>query len=152
MIKRYNKYMPNIIDNFKHVVLKNYTNFEGRARRSEYWLFFLANLIVMIVLGLIDQVLGTTTVVNANTGEEQGLISSIYSILVLVPSIAVGVRRLHDSNKSGWWLLLPFYNLYLLIRKGTEGANRFGTDPLASAAAPIPQASPSTPTEPTPQV
>jgi uncharacterized membrane protein YhaH (DUF805 family) len=54
----------------------------------------------------------------------------IYSVLVLLPSIAVGVRRMHDVNKSGWYLLIPFYNLYLAVTAGTVGPNEYGEDPF----------------------
>lgn len=144
--------MQKIIENFKHVVFNNYATFEGRARRSEYWYFVLASFLISVILSILDSILGTQMPVDVATDEKQGLISGVYSLLVLIPSIAVGVRRLHDSNKSGWWLLLPLYNLYLLIRKGTEGANRFGAYTLTPAAAPIPAAAPSAPTEPTSQV
>ena len=86
-------------------------------------------MIISIALGIIEVALGWGD-------EDGGILTGLYSLFILVPSIAVGVRRIHDSNKSGWWILLPFYNLYLLIRKGTDGENRFGPNPNGSTSAP----------------
>lgn len=106
-----------------------YVTFSGRARRAEYWWFILATILVSLVLGFIDGLLGL--------GGEFGLLSSIWSLAVFLPSLAVGVRRLHDTDRSGWWMLisfLPLIGLIVLIvffaQKGTDGANRFGPDPL----------------------
>ncbi len=113
-------------------VLKNYVGFSGRARRKEYWMFVLFSIIVSLVLGLIDGVLGTAT------WNQIGLLGGIYTLAVLTPSIAVGVRRLHDIDKSGWWMLIVFIPLIgaivLLVwavMEGTRGSNRFGSDPKA---------------------
>ena len=95
-------------------VLKNYFVFSGRARRKEYWMFALINLVISIVLSLVDTGIGT---LNEATG--YGLLSGIYTLAVFIPSIAVSVRRLHDTNHSGWWLflaLIPLLGaLFLLI-------------------------------------
>lgn len=88
-------------------VLKNYVNFTGRARRKEYWMFALFSAIISIVLMLIEYLIGLP----------QSL-SSIYSLAVLLPGLGVGVRRLHDTGRSGWWLLLalvPFIGAIVLI-------------------------------------
>ena len=98
-------------------VLKNYATFGGRARRSEYWYFFLFNIIISVVLNIIA---------NAT---DLSIISTIYSLAVLIPGIAVSVRRMHDLNKSGWYILIPIYNLILACTNGTEGKNSFGPDP-----------------------
>lgn len=82
-------------------VLKNYVGFSGRARRKEYWMFTLFHLLVLIGLVIIDSLTGTF---DAASG--WGLLSGIYTLAVLIPGIAVSVRRLHDRDKSGWWLLL----------------------------------------------
>ncbi|TMP28199.1 DUF805 domain-containing protein [Pseudoalteromonas rubra] len=112
-------------------VLKNYTEFKGRARRKEYWLFMLCNLIVMIVLGLIDMMLGLYS-------EEAGvgLVSGLYALAVIIPSIAVGVRRLHDIGRSGWWLLLtfvplvgPLVLLVFNVMDSKPGENEYGPNP-----------------------
>ncbi len=94
-------------------VLKKYTEFTGRARRAEYWYFVLYNFIISMVLGFLGiKILGT-----------------VYSLAVFLPSIAVGIRRMHDVGKSGWYLLIPFYNLYLAIKEGDRGRNEYGPDP-----------------------
>ena len=111
-------------------VLRNYFNFEGRARRKEYWMFVLVNLIVGIVRGIVDSVLHTRTTSGI------GIVGSLYSLAVLVPSIAVGARRLHDIGRSGWWQLIglvPILGWIVLIvwaaTAGDSGSNRFGPDP-----------------------
>ncbi|WP_312242612.1 DUF805 domain-containing protein [Pantoea sp.] len=116
-------------------VLKNYFVLRGRARRKELWMFILINLLISLALSAIDQLLGLRIF------RDEGLLATLYSIAVLLPSVAVGVRRLHDLDRSGWWLLLSLIpllgSLLLLIYfcfKGTEGGNRFGADPLTSDA------------------
>lgn len=101
-------------------VLKKYAVFSGRASRAEYWYFVLINFVVSFLIGFISRLVGLAD------SSGQSILSNIYSLAVLVPSIAVGVRRLHDVGKSGWFLLIPFYNLYLLIIAGTAGDNKYG--------------------------
>lgn len=105
---------------------QRYAQFSGRSERPAYWYFFLFNIIVSYGLVFIDLGLGTTF------GSEgaSGVLSSIYSLVSLVPSIAVGVRRMHDVGKSGWFIIIPFYNLYLLAQEGQTGRNEYGPDPL----------------------
>jgi uncharacterized membrane protein YhaH (DUF805 family) len=98
-------------------VLKNYANFDGRARRSEYWYFVLFNMIFTYALMFIGLAI------------ELPFFQLIYSLGVLVPSIAVGVRRMHDVGKSGWFILIPIYNLILACTNGDEGENEYGADP-----------------------
>ena len=98
-------------------VLKQYTDFNGRARRAEYWYFVLANFIVSIIIGLIA---GTIDV---------PILGTIYSLATLLPSIAVAVRRMHDVDKSGWYILIPIYNIILAATEGTKGPNQYGEDP-----------------------
>src|SRR4051795_1354498 len=74
-------------------VVKNYTGFQGRARRKEYWMFALINVIISIILSFVEK--------GAHIAP---ILTSIYSLAVLLPSIAVGMRRLHDTGRSGWWL------------------------------------------------
>lgn len=112
--------------------LRNYAVFQGRARRSEYWWFFLFNLMAQLATGLLDAGLFGV--------DRSGLFNTLYSLAVLLPGIAVGVRRLHDTDRSGWWLLvffLPVLGLLLLLawfaRPGTQGPNRFGADPAHPA-------------------
>ncbi len=82
-------------------VLKNYAVFNGRARRKEYWMFVLFNVIFAVVLTIIDLITG---LYSKSAGI--GLFTGIYSLAVLVPTLAVSVRRLHDTNHSGWWYLI----------------------------------------------
>ena len=84
-------------------VLKKYAVFSGRARRKEYWFFVLFSAIVSIILTVLDVLLGTY-----NEETQAGVLSSLYSLGVFIPSIAVTVRRLHDTDRSGWWILMPF--------------------------------------------
>lgn len=110
-------------------VLKQYAVFSGRARRTEYWMFVLCNVIVMQLLGMVDKLIG---------GDKE-FISGIYSLAVLLPSLAVAVRRLHDTDRSGWWLLLGLIPIigtlvliYFMVCNGQKGPNRFGDDPKAA--------------------
>ncbi len=105
--------------NYYITVLQNYAKFSGRARRSEYWYYVLFNVIISFALGFIGGM------INFN------FLGNIYSIAVLIPSIAVGVRRMHDVGKSGWYLLIPIYNLILACTEGTNGDNEYGADPKA---------------------
>lgn len=98
-------------------VLKNYAVFTGRARRSEYWYFFLFNFIASFILGFIGGLLNVPA------------IGTVYSLAVLIPGIAVGVRRMHDVGKSGWFLLIPIYNFVLAVTEGDRGENEYGPDP-----------------------
>ena len=111
--------------------LKKYAVFSGRSRRMEYWYFVLFNLIAYIVLSLIDALLGTYNIVQG-----VGLLSGIYSLAVLIPTLAVMVRRLHDIDRTGWWILInliPLIGTIVLLvfalTPGTPGSNRYGPDP-----------------------
>jgi uncharacterized membrane protein YhaH (DUF805 family) len=110
-------------------VMKNYTGFTGRARRKEYWMFVLIYILIALIVGAIGGILGPK-IANA--------LIMILSLVHLLPSIAVGIRRLHDTDRSGWWLLLsfvPLANIVLLVfmaLEGTRGSNRFGADPKAA--------------------
>ena len=93
-----------MIDWYKKVVFENYANFSGRARRSEYWYYTLMTIIISVVLMILDEVLG----LKFGATKSSGILNSIYSLAVLIPGLAVSVRRLHDIGKSGKLLLL-FY-------------------------------------------
>ncbi len=112
-------------------VLKNYINFKDRARRKEYWFFVLFNLIAGIVLGLIDNMTGT---LSPETG--YGLLSGIYSLLVFLPGLGVTVRRLHDTGRTGWWILIGLIPLigalvllYFLVSDSEQETNQYGPNP-----------------------
>lgn len=111
----------------KHV-FANYANFQGRARRSEFWWFMLFNLIVNVVASVVDGAIGLP-------------IASLAAMLgLLIPGLAVTIRRFHDTGRSGWWyfiLLVPLVGLILVIywfvQRGTVGPNEWGNDPYDEA-------------------
>jgi len=122
--------------NWYLAVLKKYAEFKGRARRREYWNFVLFNIIISIVLALVDKVTGSFS---AERGF--GILGGLYALAVIIPSIAVGVRRLHDTNRSGWWLLIgliPCIGLIVLIiftvQDSQAGDNQYGPNPKAAPA------------------
>ncbi|MET4640325.1 DUF805 domain-containing protein [Streptomyces sp. NBC_01724] len=112
-------------------VLKKYAVFSGRARRQEYWMYTLFNVIAVIILAVLDAVLGT-----------QPVLIAIYYLAVLLPSLGVFVRRLHDTGRSGWWILFGIVPLVggitLLVFSCLEGErsqNAYGPDPKSGYAA-----------------
>jgi len=117
-------------------VIKKYAVFSGRARRKEYWYFVLFNILVSIGLSFIDTATGT---VNAETG--YGLLSGIYSLAVLIPSLAVLIRRLHDTDRSGWWILIGLIPvigwivlLVFVVQDSHPGQNQYGDNPKQAAS------------------
>ena len=136
--------------------LNGYVKFDGRAPRSEYWWFFLFTVLGGIVLSLIDGVLGTTIGYNQIIAgkivhQEIGIIDALFQLAMLVQAIAVSVRRLQDTDRSGWFFLLiltpivgAFFGdigllvsfvgwivlLVFFVQRGDSGSNRFGYDPL----------------------
>ncbi len=109
-------------------VLKNYAVFNGRARRKEYWMFFLFNVIIAIGLGVISVI--------PKVGSLGSVIANIYCLATLIPGIAVAIRRMHDTGRSGWWLLMgliPFVGaivlLVFLVQDSQPGENEFGPNP-----------------------
>ncbi|MDD5302678.1 MAG: DUF805 domain-containing protein [Elusimicrobia bacterium] len=110
-------------------VLKKYAVFSGRARRKEYWMYFLFNIIFAFVIGLVLGFAGAFLGAGAQLSDAGGL---LYGLGMLVPSIAVGVRRMHDTGRSGWWLLVPAANLIFLLSDSQEGENEYGPNPKAA--------------------
>jgi len=111
-------------------VLKKYAVFTGRARRKEYWMFFLLSLIITFALAFIEGLVGSP-----------GVIGVVYSLATLIPGLAVTVRRLHDTDRSGGYFLLAFVPLIGLIvllvflaQDGTSGQNRYGANPKEGSA------------------
>ncbi len=106
--------MDKIIENYTSV-LKKYAVTSGRSGRPEYWYFVLANIVISIGLSLLSTIIGN----------DSNALGSIYSLVVLLPGIAVGIRRLHDIGKSGWWLLIsliPFVGfVWIIILMATDG-------------------------------
>ena len=116
--------------------LKKYAVFGGRSRRKEYWYFVLFSVIVSLVLSTIDALLGTFS-----SSTNVGLLGGIYGLAIIVPSIAVSVRRLHDTDRTGWWILInlvPIVGSIVLlvfyVLDGTPGQNRFGPNPKGVTA------------------
>ena len=112
-------------------VLKNYAGFSGRARRKEYWFFVLFNFIITLALFFVDVLIGAF---NPQTG--MGVLSGLYSLAVFIPTFAVTVRRLHDTSRTGWWLLIAFIPLIgaivllvFMFLDSTSGTNEYGPDP-----------------------
>jgi uncharacterized membrane protein YhaH (DUF805 family) len=92
--------------------LQNYTTFSGRASRAEFWYFILFYFLTVRLGNFISDILGT-----------------IISLALLLPLLSVGARRFHDRDKSGWYLIVPLFNIYLLATVGDSGPNRFGPKP-----------------------
>lgn len=117
------------IDNFKHSVVGNFVNFRTRASRSEYWRFTAVTVVIGFVFSVLRFIFGNTFL-----GSLFNLLSFAYTCAVFLPSLGIAVRRLHDINKSGWFLLLPFipiiglvYIIYLLAKPGDVGDNQYGS-------------------------
>ncbi len=123
-----------MIDWWKKVFLENYANFEGRARRSEYWYFVLFNFIISVSAWIISIILIFFG------GFLLWFFIPIFSLALIIPNLAVQVRRLHDTGKSGWYLLMVFIPLVgpiiLLVfycTEGDRGPNEYGPDPKMQA-------------------
>ncbi len=136
-----------VVENFKNVVTKHYFDFNGRSRRAEFWWYVLAVVVISIVLAIIDRLIGMT------------ILTGLLSLALLLPNLGIGVRRLHDVGKSGWWILLPLAPWLLMLicffmfqwtlamifglaalacwilliywyaQPGTSGQNKFGPEP-----------------------
>ena len=111
-------------------VLKKYAVFSGRARRTEYWMFFLFNFIIGFVLGIIEGTIGTGSA-----------LASLYTLAVLIPGVSVAVRRLHDTNRSGWWMLIGLIPIVgaivliiFLVKDSQANENQYGPNPKLAPA------------------
>jgi uncharacterized membrane protein YhaH (DUF805 family) len=96
------------------VCFKKYATFSGRASRSEYWFFYLFYIIIYVVGMVVESSAGITN------------LSTLFVLPILLPQLAVSVRRMHDTDHSGWFLLVPIYNLILLCTASTSGSNKHG--------------------------
>ncbi len=112
-------------------VLKKYAVFRGRSQRKEYWMFCLFSTIISFAIGFIDVSLGTF---DFETG--YGLLGGIYTVAILLPGVAVSVRRLHDTDRNGWWLfivLIPIFGaitvFVFMVLDSTTGKNQYGDNP-----------------------
>ncbi|ARS25702.1 DUF805 domain-containing protein [Sphingomonas sp. KC8] len=132
--------------------LRRYVQFSGRSRRKEYWMFALFLLIVYIIAMALDSMLGFGTTTRyadvsetgaaAGFNSTGGIITMLTMLAMFLPSLAVGIRRLHDTDRSGWWLLIgliPLIGTIVLLvfycTDGTKGPNRFGPDPKGDTPA-----------------
>jgi len=117
------------------LALKKYATFSGRAQRAEYWYFYLFYLLIFIGLSMVDGITGSF---NAAAGI--GLLGGLYSLALVIPSLAVGVRRLHDTGRSGWWLLIGLIPLigvlvllFFFVQDSAPTDNGYGPNPKAAA-------------------
>lgn len=117
---------------------RRYADFSGRSRRKEYWMFYLLVVIVYVIASVIMG-MGAPTIDPA-TGQMVGggmlwtvgaALLGIFWLGSIIPSLAVSIRRMHDQDRSGWWILCPIANIIFLFIDGTPGPNRFGEDPKA---------------------
>jgi len=109
--------------------LKNYANFSGRTSRRDYWMFVLVNTIVLFALTMIEAV-ARAGVAESNSSS---VLAGLYNLAVLLPSLAAPVRRMHDTDRRGWWLFVPIVSLVFACMDGEHGDNRFGPDPKATS-------------------
>ena len=112
----------------KHV-FANYANFQGRARRSEFWWFYLFSIICNFVASIVDSAIGLP------------ILSIVLVLGLIIPSLAVTIRRMHDTGRSGWWIfivLIPLVGIilyiYWFVQRGTVGSNAWGEDPYDAPA------------------
>jgi uncharacterized membrane protein YhaH (DUF805 family) len=111
-------------------VMKKYAVFSGRARRQEYWMFVLFNVIIALVLGIIEGI------ADSDSGVSRSTLTTLYGLAILIPSLAVSVRRLHDTGRTGWWMLIgvipvigTIVLLIFMIQDGRPTDNQYGPNP-----------------------
>lgn len=114
-------------------VLKKYAVFDGRARRTEFWMFALFNFLITLALGIVEGFFG-----------DSSFLSGLYTLGVLLPSVGVGIRRLHDTGRSGWWLLITLIPILgtivfivFAVQEGEPGSNDYGANPKEGEAATV---------------
>ena len=122
---------------FTEVITKKYAQFSGRARRREYWMFTLISSVIAFLLGLVDGLLGLEI---GDGASAIGLLGGLFSLIIFIPSLAVTVRRLHDTGRSGWWILISIVPLLgwiaiivFLVTDSAYGSNKWGLNPKAPA-------------------
>jgi len=105
---------------------KKYATFKGRARRREYWIFALGNFVIAMAL--------TFGLAAAGMAEMGSMIVMVFWVAAIIPSIAAGVRRMHDSGRSGWWIIVPLVNLIFALLDSEPGTNEYGPNPKGVSA------------------
>lgn len=115
-------------------VLQKYADFSGRAQRMEYWYFYLFTALITLALAILDVLIGSF-----DRAAGVGVLSGLYSLAVLIPNLAVTIRRLHDTNRSGWWFLIVLVPIVggivliiFLLQDSTPGVNQYGANPKES--------------------
>ncbi|MFC0623491.1 DUF805 domain-containing protein [Kribbella deserti] len=128
-------------------VIKKYAIFSGRARRREFWMFTLVDIVISFVIVGADELIGTEYALGTDEVFGGGLLVTLYGLAVLVPTITVTFRRLHDVDRTGWWILLALVPvlgwivlLVFMVTNGTPGNNRYGPDPKLSEHPYVPTA------------
>ncbi|GGK10991.1 DUF805 domain-containing protein [Deinococcus malanensis] len=121
------------MNEYMNVLKHHYADFKGRARRREYWMFVLVNFIITVVLTTVDSLAGLRLGEGPQT---VGILSAVYALAVLIPGLALSVRRLHDTGRSGWWVLLalvPIVGAIVLlvfyVFESQPGSNKWGPNP-----------------------
>lgn len=114
-------------------VAKKYMVFTGRSRRTEYWTFTLINIAIAFIISVLGSILGSIAGILATI---LGIVSLLFTLAMLLPGIAVGIRRLHDTGRSGWWMLIGLVPLvgvliliYFLVLDSQPGSNQYGPNP-----------------------
>lgn len=136
------------MNDYLNVIRNHYADFRGRARRREYWMFVLINAVITVILQLPFQIQNVSAAANGETATPSGLallslvLSALYGLAILLPSLAVTVRRLHDTGRSGWWSLIalvPFVGglvlLIFTVLDGQPGTNKWGPNPKGVGSA-----------------
>ncbi len=116
-------FIMNFINTFIDVLKNKYATFSGRARRAEYWQYIAVYCVAYIILSIVDVLLAKLLGFR--------ILASLFSLAMLVPTLAVTVRRMHDVSKPGWFLIIPIYNIILALTPGVIGDNQYGKDPKA---------------------
>jgi len=118
------------------MVLQRYAEFEGRSRRTEYWMFVLFHFIVSVVLNVVGMAIDAIIGIGATV-----ILPSLYYLATLLPALGVTIRRLHDTNRTGWWILISLVPviggivlLIFLVLEGDPGDNQYGPNPKETAA------------------
>jgi len=103
---------------FFNVLKSQYADFKGRTAKKNFWMYVLFNLVLYIIFIIIGRI------------THIWFLDTIYGLAILIPSVAIGIRRMHDINKSGWFILIPIYDIVLAAQDGDENDNEYGPEPI----------------------